>query len=141
MIAILLAVALGQPPEALPVERYRWHDADTATGAVIRLPYGVLIEGTIRAADYDAWEAGSRTGSSVTGDEKAKGVAARDALVKLAEGGSLYVVPVPPGTRDSFGRLLGRFYIRRPNGEVVDVRQWAVSGGHVRMVDQTKKGR
>jgi endonuclease YncB( thermonuclease family) len=141
MIAILLAVALGQPPEALPVERYRWHDADTATGAVVRLPYGVLLEGTIRAADYDAWEVGSRTGSAVTGDEKAKGIEARDALVKLAEGGTLYIVPVPPGTRDSFGRLLGRLYVRRASGEVVDVRQWAVSGGHVRVVDQSKKGR
>jgi endonuclease YncB( thermonuclease family) len=142
MIAMLLAVAIAQPPEALPVERYRWHDADTATSAVIRLPYGVLLEGTIRAADYDAWEVGSRTGSAVTGDEKARGIAARDALVKLAEGGTLYIVPVPPGTRDSFGRLLGRLFIRRASGEVVDVRQWAVSGGHVRtVVDQSKKGR
>jgi endonuclease YncB( thermonuclease family) len=141
MIAMLLAIAIGQPPEALPVERYRWHDADTAVGAVVRLPYGVLLEGTIRAADYDAWEVGSRTGSTVAGDEKTRGIAARDALAKLAEGGSLYIVPVPPGTRDSFGRLLGRLYIRRASGELVDVRQWAINGGHVRTVGQSKKGR
>jgi endonuclease YncB( thermonuclease family) len=145
MIAILLAVAIAQPPEALPVERYRWHDADTAVGAVVRLPYGVLLEGTIRAADYDAYEIGSRTGADVTPAERQIGMEARDALAKLTEGGALYVVPVPPGTRDSFGRLLGRFFVRRPNGEVVDVRQWAMNRGYVRhqgdRLEQTKKGR
>jgi hypothetical protein len=54
MLAIVLTIALAQPPEALPVERHRWHDADTAVDAVVRLPYGVLLEGVIRAADYDA---------------------------------------------------------------------------------------
>ena len=64
-----------------------------------------------------------------------RGKKAVEELRKLTEGGSLYIVPVPPGTRDSFGRLLGRFYVRKASGEVVDVRQWAVANGH------TRKGR
>ena len=135
MIAALLMMALAQPPEALPVEQYRWHDADTAVGAIVRLPYGVLIEGTIRAAGYDAWELGSRGGQSVDDAERMRGRKAAEELQKMSEGGRLYIVPVPPGTRDSFGRLLGRFYLRKASGEVVDVRQWAVSNGH------TRKGR
>ena len=132
MIVALLMMALSQPPEALPVERYQWHDADTAVGAVVRLPYGVLLEGVIRAADYDAWELGSRGGQSVDDAERMRGKKAVEELRTLTEGGRLYIVPVPPGTRDSFGRLLGRFYVRRASGEVVDVRQWAVSNGHPR---------
>ena len=135
MLAITLAIALAQPPEALPVERYQWHDADTAVGAIVRLPYGVLLEAAIRAADYDAWELGSRGGQSVNDAERQRGKKAVEELRKMSEGGSLYVVPVPPGTRDSFGRLLGRLYVRRASGEVVDVRQWAVNNGH------TRKGR
>lgn len=132
MLAIILTIALAQPPEALPVEQYRWHDADTAVDAVVRLPYGVLLEGSIRAADYDAWEIGSRGGQSVDDAERMRGRKALEELRRMSEGGALYVVPVPPGTRDSFGRLLGRFYIRRASGEVVDVRNWAVSNGHTR---------
>ena len=135
MIVALLMMALAQPPEALPVEQYRWHDADTAVGAIVRLPYGVLLEGAIRAADYDAWELGSRGGQSVDDAERMRGKKAVEELRKMSEGGSLYIVPVPPGTRDSFGRLLGRFYVRKASGEVVDVRQWAVNNGH------TRKGR
>ena len=132
MLAIILTIALAQPPEALPVERYQWHDADTAVGVVVRLPYGVLLEGSIRAADYDAWEIGSRGGQSVDDAERMRGKKAVEELRTLTEGGRLYIVPVPPGTRDSFGRLLGRFYVRRASGEVVDVRQWAVNNGHTR---------
>jgi hypothetical protein len=135
MLTIILTIALAQPPEALPVEQYRWHDADTAVGAIVRLPYGVLLEGAIRASDYDAWELGSRGGQSVDDAERMRGRKAVEELRTLSEGGSLYIVPVPPGTRDSFGRLLGRFYVRKASGEVVDVRQWAVSNGH------TRKGR
>lgn len=135
MIAVILTMVLAQPPEALPVERYQWHDADTAVGAIVRLPYGVLIEGSIRAADYDAWEVGSRGGQSVDDAERQRGRKALEELRRMSEGGSLYIIPVPPGTRDNFGRLLGRFYIRKASGEVVDVRQWAINGGH------TRKGR
>ena len=135
MLAIILTIALAQPPEALPVERYRWHDADTAVDAVVRLPYGVLLEGVIRAADYDAWEIGSRGGQSVDDAERQRGRKALEELRTLSDGGRLYIVPVPPGTRDSFGRLLGRVFVRRASGEVVDVRQWAISNGH------TRKGR
>ena len=139
MIVALLMMALAQPPEALPVERYQWHDADTAVGAVVRLPYGVLLEGSIRAADYDAWELGNRGnrggGPQVDDAERERGRKALEELRALTEGGRLYIVPVPPGTRDSFGRLLGRFYVRRASGEVVDVREWAVNNGH------TRKGR
>jgi hypothetical protein len=86
MLAIILTIAFAQPPEALPVERYRWHDADTAVDAVVRLPYGILLEGTIRAADYDAWELGSRGGQSVDDAERQRGKKAVEELRGLTDG-------------------------------------------------------
>ena len=137
MIAILLAMTLAQPPGALPVERYEWHDADTATRAVVRLPYGVSIEATIRADDYDAAEVGSRTGSDVSEQEKTIGKQAVEELRRLSVGRTLYLVPSKGGQRDSFGRLLGQLVLVDGGKRETWLREWAVSNGYTR----PKKGR
>lgn len=137
MLTIILTIAFAQPPEALPVERYRWHDADTAVDAVVRLPYGILLEGTIRAADYDAAEIGPRTGTDVSDDEKAIGNKAVHELRYRSNRKKLYLVPTDGGKRDSFGRLLGQLVLVDNVGRETWLREWAVSNGYTR----PKKGR
>lgn len=137
MIALLLAMTLAQPPGALQVERYEWHDADTATRAVVRLPYGVLVEGTIRADDYDAAEVGSRTGTDVSESEKAIGKQAVEELRRLSVGRTLYVLPSKGGQRDSFGRLLGQLVLVDGGRRETWLREWAIANGFTR----PKKGR
>jgi len=137
VIAIMLAMAIAQPPGALQVERYEWHDADTATRAVVRLPYGVSIDATIRADDYDAAEVGSRTGSDVSESEKAIGKRAVEELRRLSVGRTLYVVPSKGGQRDSFGRLLGQLVLVDGGRRETWLREWAISNGFTR----PKKGR
>ena len=107
------------------------------TRAVVRLPYGVLIEATIRADDYDAAEIGSRTGSDVSESEKAIGKQAVEELRRLTVGRTLYVVPSHGGRRDSFGRLLGQFVLVDGSRRETWLREWAVSSGYTR----PKKGR
>lgn len=137
MIAMLLAMTIAQPPGALQVERYEWHDADTATRAVVRLPYGVSIEATIRAEDYDAAEIASRTGSDVSEQEKAIGKQAVEELRRLSVGRTLYVVPSKGGQRDSFGRLLGQLVLVDGGKRETWLREWAIANGYTR----PKKGR
>jgi endonuclease YncB( thermonuclease family) len=137
MIALLLVMTVAQPPGALLVERYEWHDADTATRAVVRLPYGVSIEATIRADDYDAAEIGSRTGSDVSESEKASGKHAVEELRRLSVGRTLYVVPSHGGKRDSFGRLLGKLVLVDGGKRETWLREWAIANGYTRL----KKGR
>ena len=137
MIALLLAMTLAQPPGGLLVERYEWHDADTATRAVVRLPFGVLVEGTIRADDYDAAEIASRTGADVSESEKAIGKRAVEELRRLSVGRTLYVVPSYGGRRDSFGRLLGQFVLVDGSRRETWLREWAIANGFTR----PKKGR
>jgi endonuclease YncB( thermonuclease family) len=137
VIALLLAMAIAQPPGALQVERYEWHDADTATRAVVRLPFGVLVEGTIRADDYDAAEIGSRTGSDVSEQEKAIGKQSVEELRRMSVGRTLYVVPSKGGQRDNFGRLLGQLVLVDGGRRETWLREWAIANGYTR----PKKGR
>jgi hypothetical protein len=112
MIAALLMVALAQPPEALPVERYQWHDADTAVGAIVRLPYGVLLEGSIRAADYDAWELGNRGGQSVDDAERQRGRKAADAIRRPSAQVGLLVRDLRALVRRPVGQCRSRCRVR-----------------------------
>lgn len=115
------------------MERYEWHDADTPVRCVVRLPWGVLLDEPrgLRAADYDAWEIGSRGGADVTAEERAKGQEALEQLRLISVGRSLYAVPVGRGQRDSFGRPLARLYLVRGD-EVISLAEWARSRGHIR---------
>lgn len=122
------------PANALLVERYEWHDADTPVRAVVRLPWGVLLDEPkgLRDDSYDAWEVGERGGADVTPEERLKGLKAVDALRVLSVGRSLYVAPSGRGKRDNFGRLLGSMYLVDGGGRAIRLRDWAVSNGHVR---------
>lgn len=121
------------PANAMQIDPYEWHDADTAVDAVVRLPYGVLLEEDrgIRAIGYDAWEIGHRAGAVVTEAERARGRAALAELRELSRGRTLWAEPEKRGSRDSFGRPLARFWLRDESGWI-DVAQWARDRGHVR---------
>lgn len=130
--ALILTVALGQPPGFLQVERGRWHDVDTHVDALVRLPYGNLIEGDIRDESFDGWEVGFRTGTKVTEEEKAKGRKALNDLQVLGVNKTLYLEPSKGGRRDSFGRLLGKFWYIGGDGKPINVGEWAKQNGHTR---------
>lgn len=133
MISVMiLTMVLSQPPGLLQVERGKWHDGDTVVDALVRLPYGNLIEGDIRAEDYDAWEVGSRTGSKVTDEEKSKGRKALSELEILGVGKTLYLQPSKGGRRDSFGRLLGKLWYIGGDGKPIDIGEWMRKNQHVR---------
>lgn len=113
----------------LPLDVSRVIDGDTIVGAVT-LPYGVALPHvTIRAADYDAWEA-SRARRTVEVDdvELARGERAKLALELLATG-PMWVRPPAGRQRDSYGRLLGELYAGDPPAAVRTTMQ---AGGHVR---------
>ena len=125
--------ATTPPAVALQIDPYEWHDADTVVNAVVRLPYGVLLEEDrgIRAIGYDAWEIGHRAGVVVTESERARGRAALAELRELSKGRTLWAEPEKRGSRDSFGRPLARFWLRDETGWI-DVAQWARENGHTR---------
>ena len=103
-------------------------DGDTIHVEVLHLGFGVaLTNETIRAADFDAWEASKRRRSvKVTDEEVIKGKAASKDLHAWLNHGKFEIQPVGP-TRDRYGRLLGKWYI---NG--VSVAELMNEHGHVR---------
>jgi hypothetical protein len=134
---VLLSIAQADatlPSNALHVQSFTWHDADTAVDVVVKLPYGVLLEESrgIRDDGYDAWEVGSRGGIDVTAEEKARGREALSKIKDLSVGKSLYLVPSGRGKRDSFGRLLGSLWLIGSDGKAIKVSDWAKANGHAR---------
>lgn len=128
-----VAVAAG-PACAVELRPYEWHDLDTAQG-VLRMPYGVSLDASrgVRALGYDGWELGSRAGAGVTDEERRRGREGLEALRKLSEGCELWAEPDRGGRYDSFGRPLAALWLRRSaTGEWIELRAWAVAGGHVR---------
>ncbi len=127
-----VAVDTRAPANAVQVDPYRWHDADTAQGT-LRLPYGVSLDADrgIRALGYDAWEIGSRGGTTVTEAERERGRAAVAELRSLSTGRTLWAAPAGRGERDAFGRPLAALWLRDESGWI-DLAQWAKERGHVR---------
>lgn len=120
------SVVLHKPP----------HDGDTLTDATIELPFRInLAHVSIRAYDMDTWEI-SRTRQTVrvTDEEIQKGIAARDALIKLIanNGNRLYVEDT--GLRDPYGRLLGKLWVQTntPKPNWVYVPKYMTEHGHCR---------
>lgn len=129
-----VAVAIQGPQNAVEIRPYAWHDLDTAQG-VLRLPYGVSLDASrgVRALGYDGWEIGARPGTAVTDDERRRGREGLEALRRLSDGCELWAEPDRGGRYDSFGRPLAALWLRRTaSGEWIDLRRWAVEGGHVR---------
>lgn len=119
-------VVLNKPP----------HDGDTLTDVNVNLPFHVsLTHVSIRLYDMDAWEV-SRTRQTVkvTDEEIQKGIAARDALIKLiaANGNRVYVEDT--GLRDPYGRLLGKLWIQTstPTPKWLYVPKYMTEHGHCR---------
>jgi hypothetical protein len=122
----------------LEVVRVQIHDADTITGDVL-LPLGVSRTATvIRASGYDAWEVGrqrqtlpfARFDEPQWQAEIERGVRARDELTRLAAGGRWYIEPIAAAA--AYGRVEARLFVATKAGRVVELRQWAAAGGHVR---------
>lgn len=118
----------------LPLTNVKIHDADTIT-ADIALPWGLLLVGeNIRESTYDAWEIRKgRGGVTVTSDEILKGQQASKALDELFKSGRVFIGTDVAAKRDSFGRLLGKYWVYRDK-DWVDVRKFMEDGGHLRPV-------
>lgn len=135
--AILLALILGSdpPPNSYPVSG-EWHDVDTLKNARVELHYGVSVfePKGMRAIGFDGWEIGNRNGTTITASERVKGRLALTAIVKLTEGRKIRAIPPPVGheQRDSFGRLLGEFWVEVSDGQWLSLAKWAADNGHVR---------
>jgi endonuclease YncB( thermonuclease family) len=128
----VLPVEEHPPVSAVPVEVISIHDADTLRVNVL-LPFGITLrDKSIRAFGYDAWEV-SRTRQTVkvTENEIVKGKAARAALAKLIETGTLYVVDSTAA--DPYGRTSAWLYVRRKDdGRFVSVAAYMKNAGHCR---------
>jgi endonuclease YncB( thermonuclease family) len=144
-LALLLVMCQAEPP--LKVERhwdaisaYEIHDADTLVDVTIPLGYGVFIGGkSVRFHGVDAWESNRTRQPSKTfpklneaqwKDEIAKGIKARDALAKLAAGGTFYLDVMKHEA--AFNRIDAVVYLRTTRGEVIDVAKWLKANGHDR---------
>lgn len=123
-----------QPPNLLRCDDIRVIDADTVE-ADIHLPYSVVLnDQSIRALDFDAWEASKRRSTEtvkVTDEEVAMGKKAKDELIALCADAELFVDP-RDGKRDSRGRPLGALWLKFRDGEWLSLAQWANDNGHVR---------
>jgi len=129
---------LGVEPVAyLEISEVEVIDGDTIK-AVVHLGGGVnLDKQSIRAVNYDAWESRrfrrSKPFSSFTDQqweaEVIKGKVATNAVSELIASGKLFVVL--ESKRDTYGRLLGRFYVYR-NGNLFGVADELKRGGHTR---------
>lgn len=122
----------------LPTEGVTVIDGDTVTVRYLHLPYNVCITGRkIRALDYDTYESrqvNRSTGPAVDAVEIAKGKVAATAFNTLLSKGRLYVRPPDEAAAqfDSFGRMLGRFYIRTTDERWIDVADYMKRNNHVR---------
>lgn len=99
------------PACQLRLENIEVVDGDTIH-ADICFPYGVcLTHQTIRASDYDAWESRRtrRAVGTITDAEIEKGKIAKADLEALKADG-FFLVPEGKGTRDNYGRILGRLF-------------------------------
>lgn len=116
-----------------PVQIKSIHDADTLRGDII-LPWGVTLRDRDIRTDYDAWEIDrTRRTVKVTPQEILRGKAARQALVDLAAGGTLYVSP----TSQEFGeynRLSASLWVQSRNlpATLLDVKEFMRANGHLR---------
>lgn len=128
------------PAYSFEILNVRIHDADTVIGDVC-LPWSITLRNqTIRAAGYDAWEV---TRTRKTGDfahfsdreweiEIAKGMTARDAFRHLYEGGRMFIEWDQKSEKSVYGRIEGQLWVRLPNGELVNIEDWARSSKFVR---------
>jgi len=113
------------------LEEIEVKDGDTISGR-IKLPWGISLTETIRAANYDAWEVSrARRAVEVTNSEIEKGKAARDYLKAIAAKQRIYATPQGGGQRDVYGRILAELWILRDN-KWIDLATEMKANGHTR---------
>jgi hypothetical protein len=134
LLLLLLCPAAWAEDIRIPVKVIRVHDGDTIVADVL-LPWNVTLSGeSIRESSYDAWEIRrGRGGVVITEDELLAGKKATDDLTALFGTGAVFVGTDPKAKRDSFGRLLAKFWVYDPvNNKWIDVRQFMDARGHLR---------
>lgn len=131
-LQLLVSFASGAPPCYVPVKVLAVTDCDTIKADAL-LPWGVTLRDRTFRLDFDAHEVSRiRQTVEVTDEEIAKGKVARDELAALvAKAEAVYVQP----TGEEYGaynRLSASLWIKPKDGELIDVRKWAIERGHVR---------
>lgn len=106
-------------------------DGDTIQ-ADIHLGAGVLIENeTIRLSGLDAWERTKRRRTvDVSDSEVTKGERATESLDSLIGNGGTRILACEG--RDVYGRILGRLYVVKDDGSIVDVAREMIARNHDR---------
>ena len=133
-LAMMAGLALDRTDKAIETEVLseadcvfhveRVIDADTFEGELV-LPYNVALRHQrLRVLGVDAWE--------LRGEEKPRGIAARDAVEDLLSEAAFLVVRPAGRPRDNFGRLLGEVYVVKRSGEWVELRAFLEAGGHTK---------
>jgi len=86
-------------------------DADTIVGT-IRFPWNVaLVDESIRAAGFDAWEVSrKRRTVHITDEELRKGKEAKLALISYLKGKHIYITPLSM-SRDAYGRIFALIFV------------------------------
>lgn len=139
MNVLLLTLVLSAAPVSyVPVKDYTVGDGDTVTGTLVLTEDIRLVNQSMRAASYDAWENKRNRRSEPFASfsdfqwraEMLKGEKARSDLEKLLMQGEVYAVL---RGREVYGRLLVDWYVYvRESDELVDVSDWMRDRGHVR---------
>ncbi len=137
MLLILGTIFPAMAADLFKLEGVDLIDGDTVAFKVLNLPYNVaIVNRKIRDNSYDTWESRlvqRSTGPEVTDEEIAKGKLAKEAFNNLLKDGDLFVMPpVKEPKFDSFGRLLGKLYIKQKDGVILDVGKYMKENGHTR---------
>lgn len=131
----LTPLLVAQDAPSYRAEVLAVHDGDTMT-VRIAMGWGVSLEATVRAADYDAFELTRtrRTVGTITDDEIAAGKKARDALKDYLSGKQLWISPSDRegrGVRDAYGRVLAVLRVRDGDRDVY-LKDWMATNKFLR---------
>ena len=134
-LLLLFAATVSLAEEIrVPIRITRVKDGDTLTADVL-LPWNVTLrDEDIRESTYDAWESRrGRGGIVITDEELVKGKQAAKDLAELFRDKKAYVGVSDDSKRDSFGRLLGKFWaFDTVNSKWIDVHEYMDARGHFR---------
>jgi len=82
----------------------------------------ITLEKRVRFEDFDTWE--------MKGEQKEKGIKAKDHLIKLLKTGKVYLKT--SGKTGSFGRTLGIISILSNDG-MMDIKSEMIENGHIKI--------
>jgi hypothetical protein len=134
LLLLLSATAALAEEIRIPIRISRIKDGDTLVADVL-LPWNVTLrDEDVREATYDAWESRrGRGGIVITEEELAKGKQATKDLTELFRDNKAYLGVSDDAKRDSFGRLLGKYWAYDTvNSKWIDVREFMRERNHLR---------